>query len=311
MSELNIEGVESSAFVLDLGLRSGREDQVEPPAAERPSVLRAREQPELAERVRSQAWAGVQGRAKDFGGVALLLALWELAPRLGWVDRQFFTPVSGILQEGWKLAATGDLFVHVGVSLGRTLAGLLGAIVTAIPLGFLLGGWFPRATRFFRPLLHLLGQVNAFSLFPLFVLFFGIGEVAKFSIIYWSCLWPLLFGTLASVRGIDPLLIKTARSMACGRPTFIREVIWPAALPAILASVRIGAMVSFLMLVAAEMVGADRGLGWLVHNSTINSQMPRLYLAASVTALLGLGMEYGLRALERRLVHWKPSPTVS
>jgi NitT/TauT family transport system permease protein len=239
----------------------------------------------------------------------LLLALWELAPRLGWIDNQFFVPLSGVLRAAAEMAATGELFIHIVVSLGRTLGGLLGAVLVAIPLGFLLGGWFPRLTRFFQPLLHTFGQVNAFSLFPIFVLFFGIGELAKFSVICWSCLWPLLFGTVVSVRSIDPLLIKTARSMNCDGPTFVKEVLWPAALPAIMTAVRIGAMVSFLMLIAAEMIGANRGLGRLVLNATINYQMPRVYLAATTTAVLGLALQYGLNALERRLVHWKPSST--
>jgi NitT/TauT family transport system permease protein len=300
VSELDVEGVDSSIFGLDLRVPQNQGHfEVELPAS----------RPAPAPSARRKTWGAWRLRLERISGVALLLVAWELAPRLGWVDRQFFVPPTGILRELLKTAISGEIFIHVGVSLGRTLAGLVGAILIGIPVGFLLAGWFPKAARFFQPLLKLFGQVNAFSLFPLFVLFFGIGEIAKFSIIFWSCVWPLLFGTIVAIRGVDPLIVKTARSMACSNSIFFRDVLWPAALPAILTAVRIGAMTSFLMLIAAEMVGADNGLGWLVHNGTINYQMARVYLAASTTAALGLGMQAILNALERRLVHWRPAPT--
>jgi len=203
------------------------------------------------------------------------------------------------------MLAEGTLFIHIGSSLQRTLQGLLCAILTATPLGFILGGCFPRLARFLSPLLGLLGQINAFSLFPLFVLFFGIGELAKFSIIFWSCLWPILFTTIAGVQGVEPLFIKQARSMGSGRLILFSRVLLPAALPSIFTGIRIGATVAFLMLIAAEMMGANNGLGWLIHNSNINYIIPRLYLATVLIALLGMALDYAINLLERRVIRWK------
>ena len=243
----------------------------------------------------------------DYYGVAVLVILWEIAPRLGCIDSQFFPPLSAIYGEGCKLWADGTLVVHVAVSLKRTFLGLFCALLLAIPSGFLLGGWFPRLTRFLTPLLNLLGQINAFSLFPLFVLFFGIGEVAKFSIIFWSCLWPILFTTIAGVQGVEPLFVKLARSMGGSRRILLVNVLIPGALPTIFTGIRIGATIAFLMLIAAEMIGASSGLGWLVHNSSINYIIPRLYLAALVIALLGMILNYGIHRLEALLIPWKTS----
>lgn len=245
-------------------------------------------------------------RVERFSGVAVLLLAWEVGPRLHWVDPQFFPPLSAIGAEGLKLASSGDLFFHIAASLARTLLGFSVASLVALPLGVALAGFLPRTARFCRALFGLLGQVHAFSLFPLFVLFFGIGEFAKFSVIFWSCFWPLLFGTMSGVRAVDPLLVKTARSMSCGRWTLIRQVLLPGALPILLTGVRLGATVAFLMLIAAEMMGAQTGLGWLVHNSQVNYIIPRLYLAAVVIASLGIGMEAVLKRLEAELVYWKP-----
>lgn len=238
-------------------------------------------------------------------GAATLLVLWELLPRLHWIESQFFPPLSRVLLEGWRLAATGALFEHIAVSLGRTLLGFGGALAIGVPLGFLLGGRFPRLARFLLPLFMLLGQVNAFSLFPIFVLFFGIGEVAKFAIIAWACLWPLLLGTLRGVAAVDPLLVKTARSMGCDGITLLRDVLFPAALPIILGGARVGLLVAFIMLVGAEMVGASTGLGWLVHNASMNYVIPRLFLAALIIAVLGALAQRGLLRLERHLVFWR------
>jgi NitT/TauT family transport system permease protein len=246
----------------------------------------------------------INDRLIDYYGIAVLLILWEAAPRLGWIDSQFFPSLSSILAEGLKLVEDGTLFTHIAISMERTLLGLVCAIALAVPLGFLLGGWFPRVTSFLSPLLKLLGQINAFSLFPLFVLFFGIGEMAKFSIIFWSCLWPVLFTTIAGVQEVDPLFVKLARSMGSGRLTLLVKVLLPGSLLSIFTGIRIGATVAFLMLIAAEMIGAGSGLGWLVLNSSVNYIIPRLYLAALLIALLGTALNASLHWLETHVVRW-------
>lgn len=251
------------------------------------------------------ALEAINGRLIDYYGVAVLLILWEVAPRAGWIDSQFLPSLSSILAEGLKLVEDGTLLTHIAISMKRTLLGLVCAIALAVPLGFLLGGWFPRVTRFLSPLLKLLGQINAFSLFPLFVLFFGIGEMAKFSIIFWSCLWPILFTTIAGVQEVDPLFVKLARSMGSGRMILLVKVLLPGSLPSIFTGVRVGATVAFLMLIAAEMIGAGSGLGWLVLNSSVNYIIPRLYLAALLIALLGTAINDSLHRLESRVVRWK------
>ncbi len=251
----------------------------------------------------SGALDSLKEKLMDYYGIAVLVILWEVAPRLGWIDSQFFPALSSVFAEGVKLWADGTLLLHIAVSLQRTFLGLMGATALAIPLGFVLGGWFPRFTRFLSPLLNLFGQINAFSLFPLFVLFFGIGELAKFSIIFWSCLWPILFMTIAGVQRVEPLFIKLARSMGGGRRILLVHVLIPGALPSIFTGVRIGATVAFLMLIAAEMIGASSGLGWLVHNSSVNYIIPRLYLAALLIALLGMIFNYSLHRLEAHLIH--------
>ena len=251
------------------------------------------------------AIAAINDRLLDWYGIVALFVLWECSSRWGWIDNQFFPPPSIILAEGWKLAATGELFLHVLVSLQRIFSGLGAAIVAGIPLGFVLVGWFPGFTQFMRPLLRVLSQINAFTLFPVFVLFFGIGELAKFSVIFWSCLWPILFTTIAGVKEVDPLLLKVARSMGGGRMVLSARVLLPGALPSIFTGVRLGAATAFLMLIAAEMIGSSAGLGWLVYNSSVNYSVPRIYLAATVIAALGMGLNRLVYFTENFLIRWR------
>jgi len=249
-------------------------------------------------------WA-LNDRLLGWYGIIFLIAIWEVAPRLGWIDSQFFPPPSLIIAEGIKMAERGELLIQITSSLQRLFQGLAAALVVGIPLGFILGGWFPRLTHFLRPLLRLFAQLNAFALFPLFVLFFGIGELAKFAVIFWSCLWPILFTTIAGVQGVDPLYVKVARSMGSGRLTIFVRVLFPGALPSIFTGIRLGATVAFLMLIAAEMIGATAGLGWVVLNSQVNYVIPRLYLAAAIIAFLGMGMNYLIHFIEASVIKWK------
>jgi NitT/TauT family transport system permease protein len=246
--------------------------------------------------------ASINEKLLDYYGIAAFVALWELLPRLGWVDRAFIPPPSAILAAGWKIAATGELFRHIVVSLERVLLGFAMAVGTAVPLGFVLGGYFPRLTKFLAPLLSLFGQVNAFSLFPVFILFFGIGEVAKLVIIFWTSLWPILSLTIAGIQNVDPSLVKTARSMgASKRPVFFK-VLLPGAAPSIFTGIHIGLTVAFLMLIAAEMLGASSGLGWLILNSQVNYMIPRMFAATVTMAILGMGANWLLRCVEARVV---------
>jgi NitT/TauT family transport system permease protein len=237
--------------------------------------------------------------------VFLFLAGWELLPRAGGLLRTFIAPPSVVARVLWDILRSGELAQHAGVSAFRALSGFGLAAVLALPLGFLLGGRFHAFERVVSPVLSFLGQVNPFSLFPLFMLLFGIGELSKSALVFWVCLWPLLFHTTTAVKQLDPLLVRAGRTLGCGPLRLFFRVIVPAASPGIFAGLRASASTAFFMLVAAEMIGATSGLGWLVWNSEINFQIARLFTATVVISVLGLGLNALLGVLERRLVGWK------
>jgi NitT/TauT family transport system permease protein len=229
-------------------------------------------------------------RVMNWYGIIAFLLIWQVAPYFGLVNRQFIPSFSDVLADAYKLFWNGQIFIHAATSTQRAMLGLLAAIVIAIPLGVFLAGWFPRITRFINPLLQLLGNINPFALFPLFILLFGVGEVAKFAIIFWSSLFPILNTTIYGVENIDPILIKAAKSMGASRALIFWKVIIPASLPSIFTGFKMGATTAFLFLIAAEMLAASAGMGWLVHNSALNNYIPRIYVGVVGIALLGMAL---------------------
>jgi len=213
-------------------------------------------------------------------------------------------PFSEIIVKGVEYALAGKLLPQVLVSVARAAGGFGLGVVTAVPLGVLLG-WYRPLEAYFNPLLQLLRQTNPVSLFPAFILFFGIGYATNIAIIYWVVVWPILLGTITGVRQADPALVKYARSVGLPDRLIFIKVVAPSAIPSIITGMRLAATYSFLMLVVSEMVGASSGLGYLIVNAQYLMSIHLLYVGVIVLALLGIASNWGLVALERRLTSWK------
>ncbi|MGD0154113.1 MAG: ABC transporter permease [Thermacetogeniaceae bacterium] len=223
---------------------------------------------------------------------------------MGFIDPQFVATPSKIIVTMWGMLLSGDLLVNVYASLRRALIAFSISAVVAIPLGFLLGGWFTTFEKLLNPLLSVLGQVNPFTIFPVIILFFGIGEAAKIIIIFLVAFWPILFNTITGAKNVDPQLVKCARAMNASKPALFVKVILPAAAPYIFNGLRMSSGNSFFMLIGAEMLGASNGLGWLILNSEVNYQIPRLYAGVVTIALLGLAISSLVARLEKRVLVW-------
>jgi NitT/TauT family transport system permease protein len=157
----------------------------------------------------------------------------------------------------------------------------------------------------------MLSQVNPFSLMPIFILFFGIGEEVKLAVVTWVSLWPVLFNTLEGTRNVDPIVIKTARAMATPKDVMLFKIILPGAASSIYTGLRLGVEMSFFMLIAAEMIGANYGLGWLLHFSSMNAQFVIMYAAILTTIVLGFFMSTFLKFLYTRFFFWREDIAIS
>ncbi len=277
-----------------------------------PSLLQERTEAGLNSR--QEQSAGIRTGAKVRGGVARLLrglvgvvalaVVWEIAPRAGWVDPNFVSPLSEVLRAWYELLSSGELWAHLGASLFRSAAGFALALVLAVPLGAAIA-WYRPVRELVSPVLELFRNTAALALLPVFVLILGIGETSKVAIVLFACFFPILLNTISGVATVDQQLLRSARVLDLSAVTTFRKVVFPAALPTIFTGIRIAGAAAVLVLIAAEMIGATAGLGYLINYSQYNFLIPQMYAAILTTTGVGLAINYGLVALERRLSRWR------
>jgi NitT/TauT family transport system permease protein len=166
-------------------------------------------------------------------------------------------------------------------------------------------GWSRKVSQFLNPILEIFRNTAALALLPVFILLLGIGETSKIALITFGCSFPVLLTTISAVQQVDPLLIKAARSLGLRQLAIFRKVVLPAAVPTIFTGVRMAGSASILILIAAEMMGAKSGLGYLITYTQYNFQTAKMYAGIIVISLLGLAINAGLLALQRRFSRWQ------
>ena len=237
----------------------------------------------------------------------VLLTTWWAATAGQWIDPLFLPPPAAVLEKGWLLMTKGymdsTLWQHLGASLQRIGLALVIAVLTAIPVGIAIG--HNRIARgIFDPLIEFYRAIPPLAYLPLIVIWCGIGEFSKVLLIYLAIFAPIAISTATGVRTVDPTKLRAAQSLGATRWQLIRHVILPSALPEILTGVRIGLGVGWSTLVAAELIAATSGLGFMVQSAAQFLVTDVVVLGILVIALIAFAMEMGLRALQRKLVPW-------
>ena len=202
------------------------------------------------------------------------------------------------------MVASGELFVHRGASLQRlalgfVIGGALG-VIAGVTVGF-----FSRAEAVGTPLIAATFPVPKIALLPLLILWLGLGEPSKVAVIALGVFFPMAINTSAGVRQADPLLVRAAVAFGAGRWSVIRKVILPSALPMIFAGLRLAAGTALLLLVAAEMIAVESGIGFLVLQSGNLMATTKLMVGIVLLSLLGLASHWLLVRLERAALPWR------
>ena len=243
---------------------------------------------------------------KALAAIVLFLLLWEIAPRAGIVKAAYIPPFSMVVARTGKLIASGEMGTHLAASLYRALMGYGLSLLVGFPLGILLA-WNKKIREYIFPLVRVFGQISPLALLPLFIIVFGLGETSKIGIIFWGCVWRILLGTMSGVSHVDPGLIKAARTMGASQMQILYKVVIPAALPEIYPAVQGAASGALLMLVAAELLGASKGLGYLITYSQQIFDIPEMFAAILVIAILGIIFSFLLEKLGEKLLSWNKS----
>jgi len=236
--------------------------------------------------------------------LAGLLALWELLTRIGFIPALFLPSPVGVLRELGEMAASGQLMVHVAASLRRLVLGFVAGALAGVVVG-VATGFFSRAEAVGQPLIAATFPIPKIALLPLLILWLGIGEPSKVAVIALGVFFPMAINTYAGVREADPLLVRAAVAFGAGRWSVIRKVILPSALPMIFAGLKLGAGTALLLLVAAEMIAADSGIGFLVLQAGNLMETTRLMVGIVVLSLLGVLSHWALTWLERLVIPWR------
>ena len=255
---------------------------------------------------------GVPGEGNTFwlsvGSVAVLVFVWWLVTTMGWVKPLFVPSPQSVLTKFaqiWREGFTNTSFIeHILISTARVFGAFLLACAIGLPLGLAMGmsplirGIFDPPIEFYRP-------IPPLAYLPLMIIWFGIGETSKVLLIFLSVFAPVVLGARSGVKSAAIEQIHAAYSFGATRWQVMRHVILPSAMPEILTAMRVGIGFGWTTLVAAEMVAATSGLGYMVLSASQFLQTSVVIMGIFVIATIAFGFDLLMRFLERRLVPWK------
>lgn len=242
-------------------------------------------------------------RLISFLSPLLLLLLWEGLVQLDLLDYRFFPPPSTVLVILGRMIGNGELWGHLSISLWRVLAGFIVGALPAVILGLLMG-WFRGVYAFFDPLIAAIYPVPKIALLPLFLIWFGLGETTKIVTVAVAVFFVVLITTVNGVRLVEPVLIEAAQSYGARGWRLFSKVILPATLPAIFTGLRLGLGVALLVIVGAEFVASNKGIGYLIWISWSTLAVNKMYVGLVTIAIIGLLSTSGLERLRRWLMPW-------
>lgn len=234
----------------------------------------------------------------------LILLLWELLSRTHMIDPRFFPPPSSIVRTFWALLASGELLTHVGISLTRIFLGFLAGTIPGIILGLLIGMYRP-IKAFLSPLIMALMPIPTLALMPLIMIVFGLGEASKVVTIAGSVFFPVVINTAAGVANIDRAYLDVARNYGAGPRDFFFRIALPGALPVMMEGIQMGQAIALLTIVAAEMIGANQGIGYLIWSSYKVFNFNPMYVGLILISFFGYLFSILLRWLQQKLVPWQ------
>jgi NitT/TauT family transport system permease protein len=235
--------------------------------------------------------------------LAVLIA-WQALVPAGAPAALLFPPPLTVLDCMRRLTADGSLPVDVLHTLGRLVAAFVIGAVPAIVLGMLMG-WSRRLRKVVDPLIAALHPVPKVALLPLFMVVLGVGESSKVAIASLSAFFPVLINSMAGVRQISPVHFEVAHNYRASRPKVFLRVVLPGSLPLLLAGLRLGFNSALVVTIAVELLAARTGLGARVWLAWETMRTEQLYAAVAIISLIGIGANFLLRRLTRRLVPWE------
>ena len=239
-----------------------------------------------------------------YAPLLILALLWEVASRIGLVSQNLLPSFSGVIDAFVGLVRDGSLWQNGIQSMWRAFAGFAAAVVfgSAIGAGMALS---PFTRLLANPIVQAFYPLPKSALIPLVLVWFGLGDLSKTFLIFLGCLLPMVLSTYNGLKGAEPVLAWSARSLGASRAAVVWEVLLPAALPQILTGIRTTVAFMFLLMVSSELVIATNGLGYMVGTLGDNGAYPAMFAVILTITALGFSADRGFQALSRHLLRWR------
>ncbi|WP_109465119.1 ABC transporter permease [Albibacillus kandeliae] len=235
--------------------------------------------------------------------VVLLLVI-EWGTRAGWIGNLTLPRPSDVGATLWDLAASGRLWEHLGPSLSRLAVGSLLGVTTGIAVGVAIG-LFSYARAGLVPLVAAIFPIPKIALLPLFVIWFGIDEPSKYALIALGTFTPTVTSTYGAVDNVDRTLIRMGQSFGLSWWSIVSKIVLPGALPGILSGLRVSLAIGIILLVAAEMLGAEYGIGAYVLQAGALYDLERLFAGVVILSVIGVLVSWLIGLAEKRLLRWR------
>jgi sulfonate transport system permease protein len=256
------------------------------------------------------AFAGVRRRLLPWLLPVAVLLAWELSSRSGWLSTRVLPEPLAVVKAFWSLLLSGEMAQHVATSTGRALAGFAIGGGLGLVLGLLTGSW-RAAETLLDSTLQMVRNIPTLALIPLVILWFGIEESAKLFLVSLGVFFPVYINTFHGIRSVDKGLIEMARSYGLSGWALYRHVILPGALPSILVGVRFSLGFMWVILIVAETISAQAGIGYMTMNAREFLQTDVVLVGILLYALLGKLADALAKGLERWWLRWNPAYQVA
>ena len=234
----------------------------------------------------------------------VLIAVAEWGTRSGWISALTLPRPSDVLETFQELYTSGLLFKHLAPSLSRLIVGAIIGVSIGVSVGVLIG-LFSYIRSGMVPLVAAIFPIPKIALLPLFVIWFGIGEGSKYALIAFGTFTPTVVATYGAVDNVDRTLIRMGQSFGISWLSIVRKIILPGAMPGILSGLRISLAIAIILLVAAEMLGAEYGIGAYILEAGSLYDLERLFAGVVILSLLGVIVSAIIGAIERKLLGWR------
>ena len=253
---------------------------------------------------KKRQWKNRWKQLLTFSSPIFILVLWEFLSRTGLVDARFFPPPTEIVGTFITMSASGELFHHIGISLFRIFAGFLLGVIPAVIIGLFMGLYSP-IRHFLSPLIMALMPIPTLALLPIILIIFGVGEVSKIVTIAGSVFFPVVINTVAGVINIDRIYLDVANNYGASSKHFFFKIALPGALPVMIEGIQMGQAIALLTIVAAEMMGANSGIGYLIWTSYNAFLLKEMFVGLVLISFFGYLFSLILRGLQSKLLPWR------